>query len=112
MKTQVCLWIIAITLMLAACSKTGNEYLGTWQNVNDEKETIEIKSNEGDTFIIAHTAPSFWTGDMKTLQYPALYKDNILQVQQGVLSFSLFIDQSTGLLSDGKNQYTKITIIK
>lgn len=62
-----------------------NEFIGQWVNNDRASETTEIKRN-GENFIVAQTAPTFIgkvvnNGEKKTKEYPAIFKDGVLNVK-------------------------------
>jgi hypothetical protein len=71
---------VAISILaLSGCGKKpGEEFIGKWES-QQRKETVEITRN-GDGFVIADTAPNFFSGAPKTTKLPATYLDGVLLV--------------------------------
>jgi len=101
------LGVITIAFTLAACAKSGNEFVGKWTNVKYPVITLEIERND-QSFMVRHTRTNFLTGQRETNNVPATYKDGQLRIitESGGIAFA--IDAKTGKLTDGKSDYEKM----
>jgi len=99
---------VALTsIWLAGCgADAGSEYLGKWQRVKFEKQTVQIDRN-GDSFMFRETGPDM-VGGVKTQNFPAILKDGVLQISGQIGTVNLVIDKSTGHLTAGNAEYKKI----
>jgi hypothetical protein len=50
--------------------------------------------------------PSLIDGKQQTRNYPATYKDGMLQIPSEMMSYSL--DKASGKLTDGKSEYQRV----
>lgn len=106
--------IIAIVFIsaLAACSKSGEEYLGKWVNTKNDKATMEIVRN-GDNYLITEKIPALYGNPPTTSTAPATLKDGMLQVQTGLGAVPVsYVKASDTLTVSGimgnSNQYRRI----
>lgn len=74
---------VSASLLLAACGDSADAYLGKWQHMKNEKETVEIVRN-GDTYLLKQTAPSIFDGKLATKSVPAVMKDGLMQINAGL----------------------------
>lgn len=98
--------IFGISLLISGCSKPGEEYIGKWIDIKNDKIILDIQRN-GENFIIRKTAPSAWNGKIKTDNIPAALENGLLKVNIGFSSINLAVDESTGFLTDSQNEYKK-----
>ena len=68
---------------------------------------LSIEHN-GESFIIRDTQPELFGNGVKTKNYPAVLRGDVLQVSNGVGTINYAIDQSTGNLSTGESEYTPV----
>lgn len=105
------LGIAALLLMcmaLAGCHSASSEYIGKWVNVKNDRRTMEIERN-GDSFMLRSAEPSFINGKIETKNIPATLKDGTLQVQLGMGSVTLSLDEGTGHLTNGQTEYRRVS---
>jgi hypothetical protein len=76
--------ILLSTLFLTACSSRGSEFLGTWVNAQNPKDTFEITRNACEYLIV-----------IRDQRIGAIYKDGAREVKGGLFSANLtYIKQS------------------
>jgi hypothetical protein len=82
--------LIAVVVLAASCSRPGSEFLGTWVNTMNPKETIEITRN-GDQYLAV-------VGGQKM---GAIYKDGTLEVASPLMGTvrMTYVRESTTLLA-------------
>lgn len=101
---------VFVSVFLFGCGKApGEEYVGKWEKLNDTPPAvqIEIKRN-GETFILARTAKSLWDGKLETKEFPAVFKDNILNINVGIATVTAsFVKEDGTLLLEGQ-KYKRI----
>lgn len=103
MKTLLGTALAASLLLLAGCAKDmGEEFVGKWVNAKAPKNVLSIEHN-GESFIIRDTRPELFGNGVKTKNYPAVLRGDVLQVSNGVGTINYAIDQSTGNLSTGES---------
>ncbi|MFS8382714.1 hypothetical protein D0A36_04635 [Xanthomonas campestris] len=108
MKTLLGTALAASLLLLAGCAKDmGEEFVGKWVNAKAPKNVLSIEHN-GESFIIRDTRPELFGNGVKTKNYPAVLRGDVLQVSNGVGTINYAIDQSTGNLSTGESEYTPV----
>ena len=94
--------LLTISMALMSCSSSagnsGNEFLGKWQNINFDNDSLEISKN-GDDFIVARTSFSLMTLKMDTEKLPMQMKDRVLRMDAGVRPTSITYVKSTDTLS-------------
>jgi len=95
--------------MLAACgNNAGGDVVGKWTRVQTDVKlnvTLEITKN-GDSYLVKRTMPSFIDGKPHTNNFPATYKDGILQIPSEMMNYSF--DKASGKLTDGKSEYQRV----
>jgi hypothetical protein len=101
------LFYFSLLLMLFGCAKDGDQYIGKWVNTKYGSRTMDIERN-GESYIIHMTSPSVWNGKPKTENIPATLEAGLLKVNMGMVSFNISLQQSSGLLTDGKLEYKKV----
>lgn len=80
---------LLLTIVLTACSGSGSEYVGQWQNGKRPDDKIEIVRN-GDNFLVKNTVKSmFGKGKLETHTFPAALKDGQLQISTSMGSTTL-----------------------
>ena len=94
-------------VLLAGCGDSaGNQFLGKWIGVENDKRLLEIERN-GDTYMVRNTVPSLISGKTRTMNIPATLEDNVLQMAVGFGSVTLAIDGKSGNLTDGRTEYRR-----
>lgn len=94
--------IILCSIFLVACAKSGgDEFVGKWTDVKDNKHSLQIVKN-GDSFIVQSNSVYF--GERK---HPATFKDGVLQIGSGLGSETLTIDKSSGHLLNGRSEFER-----
>lgn len=106
MKRTLGTFIVSLTLM-SGCSQAENKFIGSWKSIDLEHSTITIEKN-GDNLIVRKTEPTFATrDDVRTMNLPATINNEFLQVNTdtGIINFA--IDESTGNLTSGTEEFIK-----
>lgn len=98
---------VAIAMFLAGCGDSGSEFLGKWQYIQNERNTLEIVRN-GDGFIIHTTSPHPWSGKPTTTSVPATLKSGMLEVQAGLGPVLLAVDKKSGHLVGGGSELKRV----
>ena len=80
--------LIALGMLLAACSDAGAQYVGKWQNIHNKNDVLDVSKN-GSNFIVVTPVGSL----------VATLKDDILYVSgpMGQVGFS-YIKESESLV--------------
>jgi len=100
--------VILSTVWFAGCgADAGSEYLGKWQRIKFEKQTLQIDRN-GDNFIVRETGPNMISGGVKTQNLPATLKDGILQISGQIGTVGFVVDKASGHLTGPNAEYQKI----
>ena len=96
------IYAIAIAILLSACSGSGSEYLGHWENTKNAKDAFSVVRN-GDGFLIVRTKRNMWNGNEEGEEkIPAVLKDGLLHVQGGMGGPALgYIEASDTLTAQG-----------
>ena len=92
------LLVAIVTMILAGCSRPGNEFIGKWRNTKSASNQIEITRNGGN-FLIRIKEPAVFGGNQQTTTVPGILKDGILQVQNGPFAGNLTYVHQTGRLT-------------
>ena len=99
--------VVALALLAGCNPKAGGEYIGKWKGMKTETRTMEIERN-GESFLVRITEPSFFSGKVETRSIPATLKDGVLQVSLGFGTIPMAIDNASGNLTDGEQQYKRL----
>lgn len=100
--------VLAAAMLVAGCAKVqGEKFVGHWVNVQTQDETMDIERN-GKGFMVRSTTPKFFSRKPKTENYPAIYKDGVLQVTNDGETVSFAIDEANGHLNTGSDQYQRV----
>jgi hypothetical protein len=89
--------MLAVTLLGVSCGKSGNEYLGKWQNINNKNDKFEIVRN-GDNFLLTKTSAGFF-GKPQTTTVSCVLKDGILESKGGLVTATLTYVKATDRLT-------------
>jgi hypothetical protein len=99
---------LASVMLMAGCAKVeGEKFVGHWVNVQSQDEVMDIERN-GESFMVRNTTPKFFSRKPKTENYPAIYKDGVLQVTNDGETVSFAIDEANGHLNTGSDQYQRV----
>jgi hypothetical protein len=99
---------LAATMLVAGCARTkGEEFVGHWVNVQAQEETMDIERN-GESFMVRSTTPKFFSRKPETENYPAIYKDGVLQVSNDGETVNFAIDQASGHLNTGSDEFQRV----
>lgn len=83
--------LLLIPLLLTACSSRGSEFLGTWVNAQNPKDTFEITRNAGEYLIV-----------IRDQKIGAIYKDGALEVKGALFSVNLtYIKRTDTIVGPG-----------
>lgn len=108
MKRMLAIFMILAFALLTGCgSDPGNEFIGKWVSIKNNKHTLKIERN-GKSFIVRSTEPSFISGKLDTQNIPGTFKDGVIQMSLGFGTLSLAIDKTSGHLTDGQSDYTRV----
>jgi hypothetical protein len=94
--------VFSMALILAACGRSGSEYLGKWQDsVNPDRGTIEISRN-GDNYLVKITTVGF-RGKQNLATVPAVAKNGLLEIPAGAMGgvTLTYVKDSDALLVSG-----------
>lgn len=109
MTRIVLLALLPLALLLGCGNEKGTKFIGLWSHPTIDAITLTIEKN-GESFMVKKTEPNHWgDGEPKTTSYPAKLEGNILQVNIGMGTISLAVDSTSGKLSDGQTDYTKVS---
>ena len=99
---------LAAVMLLAGCARVeGEKFVGHWVNVQSQDEVMDIERN-GESFMVRNTTPKFFSRRPKTENYPAIYKDGVLQVTNDGETVNFAIDQASGNLSTGSDEFRRV----
>ena len=99
---------LAVAMLVAGCAKVeGEKFVGHWVNVQSQDDVMDIERN-GESFMVRNTTPRFFSRKPKTENYPAIYKDGVLQVSNDGETVNFAIDQATGHLNTGSDEYQRV----
>ncbi|MDR6674722.1 hypothetical protein [Xanthomonas sp. 1678] len=99
---------LAAAMLMTACAKVeGEKFVGHWVNVQSQDDVMEIERN-GESFMVRNTTPRFFSRKPKTENYPAIYKDGVLQVSNDGETVNFAIDHANGHLSTGSDEYQRV----
>lgn len=101
------LYAIALVVLLSACNKGGDEFLGKWVSVKWKEYKLEIVQN-GDNFLVKETRPNFVDGKLQNINKPATIKDGILSTGAGLDQNTMAVDKKTGHLVNGNTEFERI----
>ncbi len=100
---------LAAMMLVAGCARVeGEKFVGHWVNVQAQDEVMDIERN-GESYMVRNTTPKFFSRRPKTENYPAIYKDGVLQVTNDGETVNFAIDQSSGRLSTGSDEYQRVS---
>ncbi|ARG30280.1 hypothetical protein L1W93_19025 [Acinetobacter baumannii] len=106
MRTAIGVALVSMTLLAGCGGSAGDQFLGKWVGVKNDKHVLEIERN-GDSYMVRNTEPSPFTGKTRTTNLPATLQDDVLQVSVGFGAISLAIDGKSGNLTDGRMEYRR-----
>lgn len=93
--------------MLTACSgHDGNKFVGTWKKSGKHESTMVVERN-GDGFIVKETSQNYF-GKTETLSYPAIYKDGVLKIENGMAAVTIGYQEKTKTLLVGSEEYARV----
>jgi hypothetical protein len=99
---------LVTAMLMAGCAQVqGEKFVGHWVNVQTQDETMDIERN-GEGFMVRSTTPKFFSRKPKTENYPAIYKDGVLQVSNDGETVNFAIDQANGHLNTGSDEYQRV----
>ena|SRR5215213_8498293 len=99
---------LAAAMLLAGCAKVeGEKFVGHWVNVQSQDDVMDIERN-GESFMVRNTTPRFFSRKPKSESYPAIYKDDVLQVSNDGETVNFAIDQANGHLRTGSDEYQRV----
>ena len=97
--------ILFSTILLVACTKSGSEqFIGKWENIRNPNNTMVITEN-GDHLLIHSVSPLTDTESC----FVGRLSDGALLFEYGFGTGSMSIDKSTGLLTDGKAKFKRVS---
>lgn len=106
--TKIFAGVLTVFLLLTACKEGGgDEYLGKWVHVKNQKRTMEIVRN-GESYIVRNTEPGMTSGKFDTTNIPASMKDGALHISNGLGTITLVVDKSTGHLTSAVGEFQKV----
>ena len=95
--------LLLVLVSLCGCGDQGSkEYLGKWISTKRSDYTLEIAKNDNH-YLVKETYPL--DGKPTTKSYPAIIKDGIVQVQNGIGTTSFTIVKETGHLTQGSREW-------
>lgn len=99
---------ISLYLLLVSCSNPGDEFIGSWKNTKKDFVIVEIAQN-GSSFIVYKTSPSILNGLIETQKISAQLQKDALNIKNGIVTFDMIVEKTTGNLIDPESEYKKIT---
>jgi hypothetical protein len=91
--------MLAFVLALVACGNSvGSSYIGKWVSVNNANDTFEITRN-GDNFLVKETSLIPIINQPRSLQFSAVLKDGLLQIQGDLGSMTVAYIKATDTLT-------------
>ena len=91
--------LLLLTILSSGCSSRGSEFLGTWENAKNPKDSFDIARN-GDGFLIVRTKRNAFNGQaLGEEKIPAVLKDGLLHLQVGMGSPALAYVEATDTLA-------------
>lgn len=106
MRTAIGAALLSMTLLAGCGESAGDEFLGTWIGVENDKRVLVIERN-GESYMVRNTEPSPFSDKIRTANLPATLEDGVLQVSVGMGRVSLAVDDKTGNLTDGKREFRR-----
>lgn len=96
--------LVLVVLMVATgCgSNNGSEYLGKWENIDEDYLDSFIIKESGDHYVFDIV---FFDGSGDS--YPATYEDGYFKIQMSGFTWSAFYEESTGYLIMDTQRFRK-----